>query len=173
MVDTPATVSTAKKHHHVRNFLIGLAVLGAIAGTAIYFIGGSGVQDTKNAIAKVGTQVDNLQLKETIDKLKAEIDSMKTANKTAIIEPVSVAPAPAPAAIAPIEATPACTIPGSVYVEAVGGCVQHVTARADIEPVSPTVKNAKTCAGHPIGYKFDTEVVGPDGRHGIAHHECK
>jgi hypothetical protein len=65
-----------------------------------------------------------------------------------------------------------CDIAGSVYVEQIGACVEHVIDRDRVEAVSPTIPNGRRCAHKPIGFKFDVEVVGPDGRKGIAHHHC-
>ena len=91
-------------------------------------------------------------------------------------KPAAPTPTPAPQQAAPAPTaqaeTPACTVAGSVYVAAVGGCVLHVTDVKEISKVSPDVANDPNCKGKPAGHKYDKRVIGPDGAPGIAHQVC-
>jgi|SRR3989344_801303 len=100
--------------------------------------------------------------------------------------PAAVAPTPAPqqpaasAAPAPQAAVPAptqsatgnCTVPGTVWIPQVGGCVKHVTNIAEIQKVVPDTDNDPQCRGKPPGHTYDKSVVGPDGASGVAHIVC-
>ena len=61
-----------------------------------------------------------------------------------------------------------CTVPGSIYVAQVGGCVRHVTNVAEIRRVSPDKANDPKCEGKEPGFRYDFQL--PDG--GIAHQVC-
>ena len=84
----------------------------------------------------------------------------------------SVGPTNGPASAPSAVSNARCSLPGEVFVPQVGGCVQHVTNVAQIQAVSPDQANDPRCFGKPPGFHYDTNVIGPDGRHGVAHHTC-
>ena len=63
---------------------------------------------------------------------------------------------------------PTCTIAGTVYVAAVGGCVKHVTNVTEVRQASPDIANDSRCKGKPPGFRYDVAVAGG----GIAHRVC-
>ena len=68
---------------------------------------------------------------------------------------------------------PQCSLPNSVFVPQVGGCVQHVTDRSEIAQVMPPEqKHDRNCEGKPAGFRYDKAVTAPDGRRGTAHIVC-
>jgi hypothetical protein len=74
-----------------------------------------------------------------------------------------------------------CTVPNTIYIAEIGGCVKHVTDVNEMKKAidDRTGKHLQTdvaddpmCAGKPPGYRYDTSVTGPDGAPGVAHHVC-
>ena len=81
-----------------------------------------------------------------------------------------------PVSAAVVKTSPQCTIPGSIYVDIpdVGGeCILHVTDVNEINKATPAdTSYDPKCDGKPAGWKYDTQVTGPNGQSGIAHHVC-
>ncbi len=66
-----------------------------------------------------------------------------------------------------------CTVAGSIWIEQLDACVLRVTDVAEINKVTPAdTANDPMCEGKPVGWKYDTHVVGPNGMKGVAHHVC-
>lgn len=114
----------------------------------------------------------------TMEEIKAEI-KMPTADDIAAAMAKETAAqavvlAPVSDDVITVAVTDAqCSVPGSVYIDAVGGCVLHVTDRAEIaRAIPPETADDPNCKGKPVGFKYDKPVTGPRGEKGIAHMVC-
>jgi hypothetical protein len=74
-----------------------------------------------------------------------------------------------------------CTIPGTIYVAVVDGCVKHVTDPAVLgnSTYAETGKKVQVrqdydpkCDGKPSGFMYDVDIVHADGTPGVGHVKC-
>jgi hypothetical protein len=91
--------------------------------------------------------------------------------------PVPLAPAVYDRRVETAPAAPAyddhgCS-PGQKYITELDKCLFTERNVAEISKVMPAdTQNDPQCKDHPAGYRYDTQVTGPNGEDGTAHHVC-
>ncbi len=67
-----------------------------------------------------------------------------------------------------------CTTPDSKFVAELGRCIRSIAGNsAEAQQVSPDIAQGDPmCKDKPPGFKYDKNVVGPNGEQGIDHRVC-